>query len=73
MYHSAMRARLILSAQLFCLLGLLSALTSCASNEELQDRLDRRNDKYTNLQDRRQMRQDARQERTDAWFDRAMH
>jgi hypothetical protein len=50
-----------------------SSLVSCASNEELQDRLDDRNDSYSNLQERREMRQDARQERTDAWFDRVMH
>lgn len=50
-----------------------SLLLSCASNEELENRMDRRNDKYQDLQDRRQIRQDARQERTDAWFDRVMH
>lgn len=48
-------------------------LSSCASNDELEDRLEKRNDSYGNLQDRREMRQDARQERTDAWFDRVMH
>lgn len=48
-------------------------LSSCASNEELEDRLDKRNDRYGNFQDRREMRQDARQDRTDAWFDRVMH
>lgn len=51
----------------------LSGLTSCASNEELQDRMDRRNDSYSNLQERREIRQNARQDRTDAWFDRVMH
>jgi hypothetical protein len=50
-----------------------SSLVSCASNEELQDRLDDRNESYSNLQERREMRQDARQQRTDAWFDRVMH
>lgn len=54
-------------------MGLSGILSSCASNEELEDRLDERNDNYQSLQDRRQIRQDARQERTDAWFDRAMH
>jgi hypothetical protein len=51
----------------------LLGLSSCASNDKLQDRLDNRNDAYSNLQERREMRQDARQERTDAWFDRVMH
>lgn len=57
----------ILTPAVFC------CLTSCASNEELQDRLDNRNDAYYNLQERREMRTDARQQRTDAWFDRVMH
>ncbi len=48
-------------------------LVSCASNEELQERLDDRNDAYINFQERREMRADARQKRTDAWFDRVMH
>jgi hypothetical protein len=47
-------------------------LTSCSSNEELQHRLDRRNDSYFKLQERREMRQDARDERYEAWFDRIM-
>jgi hypothetical protein len=49
------------------------AIISCASNDELQDRLDDRNDSYSNFQKRREMRSDARQGRTDAWFDRVMH
>ena len=57
----------------FILLLASGLLLSCASNEELENRMDRRNDKYQDLQDRRQIRQDARQERTDAWFDRVMH
>ncbi len=48
-------------------------LGSCASNDEFQDRMDRRNDGYMNYNERRGIRLDARQERTDAWFDRAMH
>jgi len=48
-------------------------LSSCASNEEFEDRLDRRNESYQSFQDRREIRADARQERTDAWFDRVMH
>jgi hypothetical protein len=54
-------------------LAVLCCLTSCSSNEELQDRLDKRNDTYSNFQERREMRADARQQRTDAWFDRVMH
>ncbi len=49
------------------------SLTSCASKEKLQERMDKRNDAYSNLQDRREIRQSARQDRTDAWFDRVMH
>ena len=48
-------------------------LSSCASNEQLEKRLDSRNESYSNVQDRRSMRKDARQGRTDAWFDRVMH
>jgi hypothetical protein len=52
---------------------ILLSLVSCTSDDDLQDRLDDRNDRYLGLQQRREMRQDARQERTDAWFDRVMH
>lgn len=48
-------------------------LPSCSSNDHLQERLDRRNDAYGGIQERRDMRQSARQGRTDAWFDRVMH
>ncbi|QIF02337.1 hypothetical protein [Roseimicrobium sp. ORNL1] len=54
-------------------LAALCCLTSCSSNDELQERLDKRTDAYSNFQERREMRADARQQRTDAWFDRAMH
>ena len=54
-------------------LAALLVLSSCASNEELEHRMEKRNDAYSNLQKRREIRQDARQERTDAWFDRVMH
>lgn len=54
---------------LLAMAGSLLMLASCS----LENRLERRNDAYTGLQDRREMRQDARQERTDAWFDRVMH
>ncbi len=46
---------------------------SCASNDEFQDRMDQRNDSYSNYNERRKIRLDARQERTDMWFDRHMH
>ena len=52
---------------------MLVGLSSCASNEQLEKRLDNRNESYSNVQDRRGMRKDARQGRTDAWFDRVMH
>ena len=48
-------------------------VSSCASNEPYEDRMDRRTDAYVGSQDRREIRQDARQERTDAWYDRVMH
>ncbi|TLD72092.1 hypothetical protein FEM03_05030 [Phragmitibacter flavus] len=55
------------------LMTLVLGFSSCASNAELEDRLERRNQNHSNLQERREMRLDARQERTDAWFDRVMH
>ncbi len=60
-----------ISAQAALLL-LAAAMTSCASKDELQKRMDKRNDNYSDLQDRRRIRQDARQERTDAWYDRVL-
>lgn len=50
----------------------LVTLVSCASNEEFEDRMDRRNDTYDSWNERRSKRLDARQERTDAWYDRMM-
>ena len=47
-------------------------LVSCASNQELEERLEQRSDNYSNLQDRRGMRADARDERYNAWYDRVM-
>jgi hypothetical protein len=46
---------------------------SCASNEEFQERMDQRNDTYSNYNDRRKIRLEARQERTDMWYDRHMN
>ena len=48
-------------------------IIASASNDQLQQRVDRRNDAYSNYNERREIRTDARQERTDAWFDRHMH
>ena len=46
---------------------------SCASNDQLQQRMDKRNDAYSNYNERRKIRTEARQERTDMWYDRHMH
>jgi len=49
-------------------------LVSCTSGAEgVQQRQDRRTDRYEDRQDRREIRADGRQERTDAWYDRHMH
>ncbi|MEI6533763.1 MAG: hypothetical protein WCN98_00370 [Verrucomicrobiaceae bacterium] len=46
---------------------------SCASHkDDLDKRLEHRNDHYSNYQARRALRTEARQERTDRWFDRLM-
>jgi hypothetical protein len=50
----------------------MSHLVSCASNEEFDERMDKRNAAYSDYNDRRSKRLDARQERTDMWFDRHM-
>lgn len=47
--------------------------SSCASNEQFEGRMERRNDAYSGYGERRETRLDARQERTDAWYDRVMH
>jgi hypothetical protein len=54
-------------------LGVVSGLTSCASNEELQQRLDERNEAYSRYQDRRAIRSDAMDERYRAHYDRVMN
>jgi hypothetical protein len=46
---------------------------SCASNDDLQKRMDQRNANYSSFTERREIRTDARQERTDMWFDSKMH
>lgn len=60
---------------LLTLVGLASllSLTSCASNDELQERLDRRTEANANYQERRKMRRDANDARDAAWYDRVMH
>ena len=65
---------LMIPAALLLLSGLFS---SCASDDDpgnykLEQRLDRRNDRYQNSIDRRAMRRKARDERYDAWFDMIM-
>ncbi len=45
---------------------------SCASNEELQQRMDKRNEAYSNYNERRKIPTEARQERTDMWYERHM-
>ena len=58
---------------LFLSSALTLSLSSCASNDELQDRVDSRTDAYSSLQDRRSIRIEGRQQRTDDWYDRVMH
>lgn len=66
------------SAKRACLLALIGlgipiVVPSCASNAELEERLDRRNEAHAKYQERREIRQDARDERYNAWYDRVMH
>lgn len=69
-----MTSRTISLLKILPLAGVLCLLNvSCASNEELEERLEKRNERYEGLQDRREMRQDARDERDDAWRDRVMN
>jgi len=56
-----------------CGLCLASGLTSCASNDKLQERLDRRTDAAVNYQERRKMRNEANDVRYNAWYDRVMN
>lgn len=69
-----MKTQIAAALKALPLLALLCPLllTACASNEELQERMDARTENYYKLQERREIRQDAREQRTDAWFDRAM-
>lgn len=58
----------LLAALLLCL------IPSCADDTSVDyhDKLEKRNEKYLNYNERRRMRIQARQERTDAWFKRVM-
>lgn len=56
----------------FTALILATGLCSCASNDDFEKRLQKRNSSYSDYNDRREIRLDARQERTDMWFDRVM-
>jgi len=60
-------------ASLFAAAVVAPLLGSCSSNDDFQERMDRRNEGYMNYNERRKIRLDARQARTDAWFDRVMH
>lgn len=68
------RLRAAISASAFPLLAITSAIlvTSCTSNEELERRLDRRTEAYSNLQERRKLRNEATDARYNAWYDRIM-
>ena len=55
------------------LLIIAALCASCASNEQLEQRLEHRNDVHANRHERHEIRADARQERTDMWYDRHMH
>jgi len=54
------------------LIIIAACCASCASNEELQQRMDQRNDNYASFTERREIRTDARQERTDMWYESKM-
>jgi len=58
--------------RVFLALAAVAAFASCASNDELQERMDRRNDNSSSLQDRRAIRQEAREQRSDDWYERVM-
>lgn len=68
-FHGTKRA----ISLIFLALGASMFAPSCASNEELAQRLDRRTESYSKYQDRKKMRAEARDDRYDAWYDRVMH
>ena len=74
----SLRQPIIQSAKRTCLVAMLSLgvfvlAPSCASNEELKQRLDQRTETHAKYQERRKMRNEARDARYDAWYDRVMH
>lgn len=54
------------------LLGMSGFLTGCATGEDLDRKLEKRNENYLQREENRQKRKDAREERYDAWYDRVM-
>jgi len=67
------RSKKILCLPVAALLGCI--LSSCASDkspEEYAEKLEKKNKKYSDYNERRRLRLDARQERTDMWFKRIM-
>ncbi|HEX7261964.1 MAG TPA: hypothetical protein VF258_09125 [Luteolibacter sp.] len=56
------------------ILLIIAALgSSCASNEQLEQRLNHRNEAHSSRHERHEIRADARQERTDMWYERHMN
>ncbi len=54
---------------------LASVISSCAhetSSEEYSEKLKKKNEKYSDYNERRRLRLEARQKRTDDWFKRVM-
>ncbi|WP_035610301.1 hypothetical protein [Haloferula sp. BvORR071] len=64
------RSSLIFISALFAALSFSSCTTG---TEGVQQRQDRRTERYKEGQTRQEIRADARQERTDAWYDRHMY
>lgn len=68
-----MRSKWFLCLPVAALLGcVLSSCSSDKSTEEYADRLEKKNKRYSDYNERRRMRLEARQERTDMWFKRIM-
>ncbi len=72
-----MKSRFLTFSLLVAAALIPNLFVSCASDDDpgnykLEQRLDRRNDKYSNSIERRSMRRKARDDRYDAWFDMVM-
>ena len=71
-----MKSRFLTFSLLLAAALLPNLFVSCASddpgNYQLEQKLDKRNDRYGNRIDRRSMRRHARDQRYDAWFDMIM-